>query len=386
MADQTSWKFKLIVNNTTDRKLSLKNKNLNWGHWDLGDKEAPPIDIEARSNQEVLGIRASHGTWTGYQCSCSWVDETKGKESYGSLSLEIDVPFTADNHSKLQKNGYLYIDGWSDLPKRGHHFIRSIDISLIDEKLQVTGDRIESDVFSPEDEEYSSYLDQLMTMNDTVADWEKLKKIEELSYFDPLAKLPGKYKLPPIFLIGRSPIMEIPQKEWPGVGDPIFESFVQKKKYVKEYFAVGIYTVNTDTRATETIVAGVTTAVETTAVETTVEVTSAIKNTLATHYSIKTSLSAKGTDPKKSVELAATLESEFKIDSAYEESCSKLERETRKVEIAPSEKIGYLFNGFFPKLSQFSGEGRMEMFRLLPYRNGRQKSLIMCMSIDGQPN
>lgn len=324
----TSWKFKLYVNNATGKKLSVTSKNLNWGYWDLNDVEdREPIDIEPNTSQEVLGIKAARGTWTGYECSCVW-----SNNEAGTLSLYIDVPFSADNESRLSSNGLLRVENWSDLPSSGHAFTRLIDVSLVGGNLAVTNDIIISDT-DTDDDGYCNYLDQQMSNNDIVNDWEKLKAERELEEFDPLAELPDTYKYPPKILIGHTPAFPLSKSSWDGIGDPVFENLYQKQQCVEEYFAVGIYTLNTNPRVNTSIAAGVETAEETT-----VEVTSSIKNTLTTHYSIKNSLTAKGTVPKISLEVSNTLEAQFSITNVKENSSSKLERTTKTVKIGASDK------------------------------------------------
>lgn len=330
----TSWKFKLYVNNTTDRKLTVSSKVLNWGYWDLNDKEnSEPIDIEAHTNKQVLGIKAARGTWTGYECSCDWVDSGEEKPNYGTLHLRVDVPFSASNESELKASGLLHVDNWTDLPKSGHNFTRQIELSLVGGNLEVTGDTLEVDETDADDYNYSSYSDQIMNNNDILNDWNKLKEVEQIESFKPLEKLPEEWVYPPKILIGRTQIMDIPKNEWVGLGDPIFETYIQKEQFVDKYFAVGIYTINTDPRTAQSIVAGVETAIEET-----IEVTSSIKNTLSTHFSIKTSLSAKGTIPRISAELAAALESEFSVTNVTENSYSRVERTTRDIKIGKSDK------------------------------------------------
>ena len=140
MAD-TSWKLKLIVNNTTNRTFSVDACKLDWGHWCLnGEDEKEPIDIEPGMH-EVLRIRASKGTLTGYEGSCSWKDKS-GKGCYGCFSIYVDVPIAKDNSSKLEQHGWLEIEGWEGLPKSGHEFEILLTIGLADDRIKVIAEEL----------------------------------------------------------------------------------------------------------------------------------------------------------------------------------------------------------------------------------------------------
>ena len=326
----TDWKFKLFVNNTTGKTLKVSSCNLNWGYWDLNDKEnRAPIAIEPGS-REVLGIKAARGTWTGYQCSCVWSDDSK-EGNIGSLALIIDVPFSKKNKSSLESSGLLKIDNWIPLPESGHAFVRTIDLGIVGNTLQVTNDQIQE---VPDDESgYQVYSDQITNYNHVVCDWNEFKKVVEKKTYNILEEIPKKYCFPCQTLIGRTPVYTIPKEYWDGLGDPELKNSYQKDAVADEYFAVGIHLVDTDPRKVQSIPKGVEVATEET-----IEVTSLFKTTLETHFSIKASLNASGTISKIAVALAGVLESEFGIKNITEESVSKMERVKQTVTIGASDK------------------------------------------------
>lgn len=321
----TSWKFKLNVNNHTDREFKVTSKNLNWGYWDLEDVEdKEPIDIKPNTNAQVLGIKAARGTWTGYQCDCTWTDTTE-ESSYGTIYLEIDVPFSADNSSKLDVSGDIKISGWEELPEDGHKFSRSIDIFMVDGKIQISSENDE------DEKAYRVYLKQRNNFNQMIRKWEELEKINAVEYIPVTEIIPVSYIYPPNVIL-RSEATVIPKELWDGFGDPLYETEYQKFKNVDEYFSVGIYTLNTDTRSIQTIAAGVNTVKETS-----VEVTSFIKDTLTHNTSIKATLEA-SISKAESASLAAELESQYSISDVHEESSNRVNRETVTYTIKESDK------------------------------------------------
>ena len=93
---------------------------------ELGKDKSAPVSIGAGETKEVFGIRASKGTATGYQGQCTWIGAS------GSLTLSIEVPYSKDNKSSLKVSGMYNIDGWKELPSRGHHFNHLLTITKVD--------------------------------------------------------------------------------------------------------------------------------------------------------------------------------------------------------------------------------------------------------------
>ena len=86
----------MTISNQTGETLVAHNEERNWGIWYLGGKDkSAPVSINAGETKEVFGIRASKGTATGYQ-------------------------------------GQYNVDGWSELPPRGHHFDHLLTITKVD--------------------------------------------------------------------------------------------------------------------------------------------------------------------------------------------------------------------------------------------------------------
>ena len=128
----------------------------------------------------------------------------------------------------------------------------------------------------------------------------------------------------------------IDKKYWNGFQDPKFPELFHKLNRVKEYFAVGVYYVNTDARCTESIPSGMSIATKKT-----VEVQSSISSTLEENMSIKASIEGQyGSSEGQHVK--ATLETAFSVTSIVSESSSKLERTETTVEIG-SESFDRLY-------------------------------------------
>ena len=108
----------MTISNQTGETLVAHNEERNWGIWYLGGK--------AGETKEVFGIRASKGTATGYQGQCTWIGAS------GSLTLSIEVPYSKDNKSSLKVSGMYNVDGWNELPPRGHHFDHLLTITKVD--------------------------------------------------------------------------------------------------------------------------------------------------------------------------------------------------------------------------------------------------------------
>ncbi|GLC90170.1 hypothetical protein [Lysinibacillus piscis] len=128
-----TWTFSLMITNTTDRELVVDHPQLDWGIWNTEDvEERGPLNVPPHTTIQALGIKASTGP-NGYECSCSWKDKVPaGEKSYGAISLSLDVPQKSKNRATCLVNHQLHVDGWEDLPEKGHNFVRSIIVSKID--------------------------------------------------------------------------------------------------------------------------------------------------------------------------------------------------------------------------------------------------------------
>ena len=117
----------MTISNQTGETLVAQNEERNWGIWYLGGKDkSAPVSIGAGETKEVFGIRSSKGTATGYQGLCTWIGAS------GSLTLSIEVPYSKDNKSSLKVSGMYNVDGWKELPPRGHHFNHLLTITKVD--------------------------------------------------------------------------------------------------------------------------------------------------------------------------------------------------------------------------------------------------------------
>lgn len=131
-----SWEYNLNIINKTDRDIEVMSSELISGYWmtnDIEDKK--PVKIKAHSESEALTIKAHFGP-NGYEFKCTWKDTTTtGQKSYGTISLEINVPYTVDNYSKCTTSGAFIVSGWSELPASGHNFIQTMVVSVDKSKL-----------------------------------------------------------------------------------------------------------------------------------------------------------------------------------------------------------------------------------------------------------
>jgi len=267
-----------------------------------------------------------------HQCNCVWQDSKQGPGNFGTISLRIDVPFSGDNGSSLDVAGLYDVEGWSDLQSGGHNFTRLLTIVEVGGELSVEEDTLYDE--SKSDPDYFRFQQLKMQSNLEVQDWHSLKKLKVQDQFDPKEFLPKKYLYPPkAFLICRTDKHTIDNKLWPGIGDPIFTTNYQKSTYVEEYFSVSFYSINTNPRKTESISAGTSQAIETT-----IEVTSAIKSTIENNISKRALLKTETKVPKIGSEIAAEMETKYSQTNVLEESTSKLERTTKTIKIAPSDK------------------------------------------------
>jgi hypothetical protein len=336
-----AWTFNFNINNQSGRELvtDKANYDLKWGYWyrdNVDDRE--PISVPAGKNIQALGIRAARGTWTGYECICTWRDNTDGPGNYGTISLSIDVPFSGDNKSSCTGTGLYNIDGWTDLPKSGNSFVRSIIVTVVDGKLMAEVDN----TIEPKDQKqlqetensFNQYQTLLSGANELVENWLELEKNIPQKSLDPTKSLPKEPVYPPeMFLLVRSSPKSIEKAKWVGIFDPRYQTTYTKQTFVEEYFSVSVWSINTNPRDWESIPSG--TGKKT--VKST-EVTSSIKTVLETNISIKASLSTKAGDPKVGGEIAASLESSYSQKNVLEESRSRIEKDEVTVDIKPAEQ------------------------------------------------
>lgn len=317
------WTFQLEVINKSKETFKLTTKNLAWGHWytdSTDDKE--PADIKPGASQ-VLGIRASSGTWTGYECTCTW------RTGDSVFTIWIDVPFSRDNQSKATLDGSYKLSlpqtGWP-LPSKGHRFTATFTIIDPDDNEVLDAEATGTPVPDP-------YQQMLTGTNDMVQDWSKLEAgVSAVTSFNPLAVLPAQYSYPPAqILMARSDAQPIDKKLWEGIGDPVYDTYPLQLDKVSDYFTAAIYSMNTDPRSVQSIPAG-----ETRVTKRSVEVASAIKNTIEKTFSIGTSLSVKAPVGDTGAEIAAKLESTYQHKNVMETSCSKITREEQTSTIEAS--------------------------------------------------
>ncbi|MGB5556553.1 MAG: hypothetical protein WBN04_00915 [Paracoccaceae bacterium] len=324
------WALRLNVTNGTDRELTVSAPDLKWGYWYTDSKDnTKPRSIAPGETAYALGIRAARGTWTGYECSCTWLDKTK--PSYGAVSIYVDVPYVGNSSGIFDTSGLYSQAGWTALEKKSSSFTRNVTITAIMGKMQVTEDTLRED--EGDDPDYHRFMELELASNQLVQNWEELEALEEVYQFDAAAAMPDKYMYPPKeFFIARGAVVEIEKSEWSGVGDSLYNSDYAKQMYADRYFAVPVYSINTNPRATETVPAGVR--------KTTMhyaEVASTIHSTLETNYSIKTSLEAEASNKVTGQRVAAKLESEFSLRNVLEESTTRIDKEETKIEIEPAD-------------------------------------------------
>lgn len=120
------WDFKLTIVNNTDREIRLVDKQVFWGKY-----RAPSSEDIPPSGSQTYHFYSPTGQANGYQFSMTLIDDPPaGQSRYGTLTLEVDVPLSKDNKSSLSSTGILHFSGWDGtLPKRGHDFSRTIEIS-----------------------------------------------------------------------------------------------------------------------------------------------------------------------------------------------------------------------------------------------------------------
>lgn len=314
------WEMLLTIKNNTGLLLEASCADEpDWGWWYREmEYSKKPTSVKAGESIEAFGLRASAGTWTGYEGSCTW----KLPDNKGLFTLYVDVPYSASNSSSLSQSGDFVIDGWKNLEKSGHRFVREITVSLLNSEKD-SNDK--ADV----DENTRRLWDLTMNNNETIQNWTKLKEnVTEMVNFNPVSILPTQYLYPPTdIFVGRSAANDIAVKHWDSIADPIYAQYWQKKNYVDKYFSVEVYSINTNPRNTESVPRGARTITETS-----VEVSSSIKTTLESNLSIRSLLRGEACG------LTAELEVTYGVKNVLEESTSKAERITRTVEIGAGDK------------------------------------------------
>ena len=320
----SAWEFFLYINNQTGHTLEVYNSKKDWGVWYRNSQDKlEPIKVEPGTSAQALGIRASHGTATGYECRCCWDYKVDGK-ALGKIDLKIDVPYSGSNSSSLTVSGNVRIEGWEALPKKGHNFTRSITVSEVN--ALPTAAKTSSEQLNSEDK---AYCDLIMANNEMVQNWAMLRdNVQEINEFDPTAVLPETYTYPPrSIFVGRTPQHLIEHTLWQDIDDPIYEWNWQKDQYVEQYFSVGIYSFNTNPRSTVNIPKGVEKVTEGS-----VEVTSSISKTLKSTLSVRSLLKGEYSG------LTAELETTYSTEHLLEESNSRVERAVETISIGASDK------------------------------------------------
>ncbi len=328
-----SWTFFLRINNQTDRELTTDGKNysLKNGIWYRDRKDnRKPTSVGPGKNKQALGIRAANGTWTGYECQCTWFDSTEGSGNLGSIELQINVPFSGDNSSTFEANGLYELDGWKKIPKSGNSWTKTVTVLQIGGELVAVEDN-ESEETKEVRISHDHYEMLLSQSTELIANWPDLENEVPEGAIDPDRSMPNEYLYPPPeFVLCRSKATPIPKELWAGLSDRTFQSLYSKTQLVDEYFHVRVSFMNTNPREWVVIPEG---KKVTTFKSTTIE--SSIKTTLETSFSIKTSLETKSGDPLKGREIAAKIEAEYSQKNVLEESTSRIDTESVTVEIEP---------------------------------------------------
>jgi hypothetical protein len=350
-----NWTFRLNLTNGTDHELTVDSPDLRWGIWWTGGKDnSKPVSIAPGQTVFALGCRAHKGP-QGYEFSCTWLD--KSNPSYGAITLDLDVPWAKDNTSKLTVGGLYRVDGWNDLPKDGHNFVRNITVTAA-----VGAQRATSDVGEEDDPDYLRFLEMRVADNELVRDWRKLETtLEEVEQFDAAATMPDRYLYPPKeFFVARGPVIDIAPALWDGIGDELLDTPYAKKVSAARYFAAPIYSINTDPRAAEPIAAGVG---KTTMHS--VEVSSNIRATLTRTSSIKASLTTKATNKALGLEIAAAIEAAIGVVSVREDSTGRITRETTTIDIKPADHDRLFVPWVFSTAAAIYCQNKRGEFRLV---------------------
>lgn len=119
------WTYKLLIENTLDRDLILINKTCPYGKLKCADEEIP-----ANGGRGTVEIISPAGAPYGLQISVTYGDKhNKDEISYGTFTVNIEVPLIEDNKSSCETTGIIMVDGFNELPKRGHDFQQSVTIT-----------------------------------------------------------------------------------------------------------------------------------------------------------------------------------------------------------------------------------------------------------------
>lgn len=323
------WYFHLYITNKSswDLELDSASQNLIWGIWYRNNQDGlePLKTIKRGESREVVGIRASSGTWTGYQFSCAWNAMTDGTP-VGALRVDVDVPFWSSvNTGTLVTTNVIKDSGWVALAKSKTKFIENVEIT---DRYPDDTEETEDKDTDPETIARKQYKRLMINYNEMIRNWDDLEKnLVEQASVDPHVCIPQKYTYPPtVNLLARTAPHDIQQNNWSGINDLIYDTDWAKREYVKSYFSVAIYSINTNPRSTLSIPAG-----QETVEESSVEVTSAIAQTLTDGFSIRTLIGAEYSGVK------SELEATYNRESVVEESSSRVERATKTITIAASE-------------------------------------------------
>jgi hypothetical protein len=322
------WTFHLNVTNGTDRDLKVIGSTIPWGYWYRDNvRDRGPMTIPKGKSVQALGVAAKSGP-EGYEFSCSWADDTPaGKLSYGTVSIYIDVPYIAGNSSRCEASGALFIDGWDALPRSDHNFVRSITITTHAPRT-VEGPILQAAAEENEDDKlYRDYLLAVRENNPDVRDWASVESIlAETSGFNPTEQMPKEPRYPPVkMLVARSAPEDIAPGLWAGVGDPDYPNAYSKQVFVKRYFSVAVYSVNTNPRDVINLARG-----EKRKFGKRVQITSSIRNVQETTWSLKTSLETKSESVPMMKEVAAKLEWQYGVKNVLEESRTMVSEEVEE--------------------------------------------------------
>jgi hypothetical protein len=316
------WTFFLTITNHTPRTLQLTSSHLSWGIWYLNNTDdRGPIEIGPNQTVQALGIRAASGTATGYECNCTWTDaRAEGDDPWGTIDLLIDVPYSGSNRSSLTVNNPLKVQDWSDLPADGHDFSRSIVISVEGHAL---GAGSELQAQDDDDRRHAAFLAALRASNPNLRNLAEVLTLSQVEHFDPVSYLPPVAEMPPPKqLLARSTLLTLPRDSWSGFADPVFTTMRSRSIFVKEYQCLAAYAIASNPRAAVSLPAS-----STYDFKRRVEVDLFIRSLQQDTWSLKKSLSVEGTNPNQTAKVAASIESEFSVESVLEQSTTEISEE-----------------------------------------------------------
>ena len=342
-----AWKFFLTITNNTDRNLEVVSSSAEWGHWYRnGIDNTEPCSINPGATLQAVGVRASTGTWTGYECHVQWKDVApSGQPNYGNISLTVDVPFVGMNQSDLAIAGMLWGSGWTPIGTSGSDFVRSVAVNV-----GPSGDLVVSEVpgstdpalFGPPadslDEiltaEYQEFIAAVLAKNPDVRDWNSIRdRLPEVEKFNPVEHLPQKPTLSERLLARTDPTLVEPSL-WSGINDPQCPTLAAKKLFVDEYFWVKIYSVGTNPRDIISLPAG-----SSKEVSDRIMITSAVRHILTQNLSIRSSLTGGASDPESGANIAASMDMEGGFTNVLEESTETVSETIRSERfVAPEDQ------------------------------------------------